>query len=80
MPDDVKTRIRAFLGRFFNASDLADNEDMFAAGRVNSLFSLQLVMFLEKEFGAKIENQDLSIDNFRTVDAIAALVQRKGGA
>ena len=77
MDDGVKSKTRGFLGRFFNESELKDDEDMFATGRVNSLFALQLVTFLEKEFGAKIENEDLKIDNFRTVNAIADLVGRK---
>jgi acyl carrier protein len=32
---------------------------------------------VEHEFGITIENEDLELDNFRTINAIADLVERK---
>lgn len=77
---DPRQQIRDFVSRFFRGHDLADDEDMFASGYVNSLFAMQLVQFVEGTFGITVESDDLEIDNFRTVDAIAALVERKQGA
>lgn len=74
---DNKTKIREFLARFFRDHQLADNEDIFATGYVNSMFAMQLVQFVEGEFGIAVESEDLELDNFRTVDAISALVERK---
>lgn len=73
----MKAKIRAFLSRFFRKHELSDDEDIFSLGFVNSLFAMQLVMFLEKEFGVKVDNKDLDFDNFRTINAIADLVTRK---
>lgn len=75
--NDVQTRVKAFLSRFFRQHDLQPNEDIFALGFVNSLLAMQLVNFVEKEFGVTIEDQDLDLDNFRTLEAIDALVERK---
>jgi methoxymalonate biosynthesis acyl carrier protein len=75
--DDTKEKIRAYLLRFFRNADLRDDTDIFAAGFVNSLMAMQLVMFVEKEFQISVEDEDLDVDNFRSVDAIAALVQRQ---
>lgn len=72
-----KGKIRAFVSRYIRGSEWRDDEDMFASGLVNSLFAMQLVMFVEKEFGVTVEDEDLEMDNFRSVDAIAGLVQRK---
>jgi acyl carrier protein len=77
MIDDTKTRIRTFLAKFFQNYTVQDDEDIFALGFVNSLFAMQLVMFVETEFGISVENDDLDIDNFRTVNAIAQLIERK---
>ena len=77
---DTKQQIREFLSRFFRDHQLADDEDIFATGYVNSMFAMQLVQFVEGTFGITVESDDLEIDNFRTVDAIAALVERKQGA
>lgn len=72
-----KAEIRAFLSRFFRTSELADDADIFALGLVNSLFAMQLVLFLEQKFKIAIESDDLEIENFRTINAMARLLERK---
>jgi methoxymalonate biosynthesis acyl carrier protein len=73
-------KIKEFLSRFFKSHDLQPEEDIFALGFVNSLLAMQLVAFVEKEFGVRVEDADLDLDNFRSIRAIAALVERKSGA
>lgn len=80
MTAEIKIRTREFLARFFQNLELDDDEDIFALGFVNSLFAMQLVLFIEKEFAISIENDDLDIDNFRSLNAIANLVERKTSA
>lgn len=75
-----KTQIRAFLARFFRNREIGDDEDIFELGFVNSLLAMQLVQFLEKEFGITVEDEDLDLDNFRTVSRLDALVERKKAA
>ena len=41
------------------------------------MFAMQLVLFLEQEFQITVENEDLEFDNFRTVNALTNLVERK---
>jgi len=57
--------------------DLKDDEDIFALGFINSLAALQLVQFLEKEFGITVEDEDLDLDNFRTLNSMDDLLERK---
>jgi methoxymalonate biosynthesis acyl carrier protein len=76
---DAKDKTKEFLSRFFKNHDLQPDEDIFALGFVNSLLAMQLVAFVEKEFGIAVEDADLDLDNFRTLNAIAALVERKQG-
>lgn len=73
----IKTKTKEFMSKFFQNHDLKDDDDIFALGFVNSLFAMQLVMFVEKEFDMTVDDEDLNIDNFRTLNAIAALVERK---
>lgn len=77
---DNKQKIREFVSRFVRGYALGDGEDIFATGFVNSMFAMQLVQFVEQTFGIAVESEDLEIDNFRSIDAIAALVERKQGA
>ncbi len=74
---EIKTKIRQFLARFFKGYGLQDDEDIFSLGFVNSLFAMQLVLFVEQTFHIAIENEDLDINNFRTINALASLIERK---
>ncbi len=75
--EENKQQIRAFVARYFRNHDLRDDEDFFALGFVNSLFAMQLVMFIEKEFGIAVLDEDLDLDNFRSINALAVLIERK---
>jgi methoxymalonate biosynthesis acyl carrier protein len=77
---ETKSKIREFLSRFLRNHEPGDDEDIFALGLVNSLFAMQLVTFVETEFGVTVGEEDLEIENFSTINAIAALVGRKTGA
>jgi acyl carrier protein len=58
---------------------LAHDEDLLAADLIDSLGITELVGFLEGRFGISVGDEDLTPDNFRSVDAIVAFVDRKGG-
>ncbi|WP_420126111.1 acyl carrier protein [Longimicrobium sp.] len=77
---DIKQQVREFVSKFVRGHALGDGEDIFATGFVNSMFAMQLVNFVESTFGIAVESDDLDIDNFRSIDAISALVERKQGA
>ena len=75
--DDRKAKIKEFLSRFFRNHELQEEEDIFALGFVNSLLAMQLVSFVEKEFRITIDDDDLDLDNFRTIAKIDGLIARK---
>jgi methoxymalonate biosynthesis acyl carrier protein len=52
------------------------SQDLFATGLANSMFALQLVVFLEQAFSVTVAGADLQLPNFRTVQSMAALVGR----
>jgi len=74
---EAKIKIRNFLSRFFRGHDLKDDEDMFSLGFVNSLFAMQLVMFIEEEFNIKIDDDDLEPDSFATINNMVKLIENK---
>lgn len=65
----------AFLEERMKVPWTAD-ADLFASGVVSSLFAMELVVFVEKTFGVTVSGPDLTLDNFRTVRAMTALVDR----
>ncbi len=68
--------IHEFITSRYPMVEITDQEDIFALGFINSLFAMELVMFLEKEFGFTIPTAELQRDNFATVAAMVALVER----
>ncbi|MDQ1159620.1 methoxymalonate biosynthesis acyl carrier protein [Sphingomonas sp. SORGH_AS 950] len=56
---------------------LDDDEDIFELGLVDSLFGLQLVSFVEQEFGLEVDGDDLDIDNFCSIAALDRFVNSK---
>ncbi|MFM2058203.1 MAG: hypothetical protein RLY71_2588 [Pseudomonadota bacterium] len=74
--DNIRKTILTFLEQFIDV-DVDDDEDLFASGLVNSLFAMQLVLFVEKEFAVKVENEDLDLANFRSVGAITGFIAHK---
>jgi acyl carrier protein len=69
-------RIQSFIQARFPQAEITLDQDIFAMGFINSLFAMELVMFIEKTFGRSVPNDELRIDNFRTVEAMAALIGR----
>jgi acyl carrier protein len=76
MSDD-KIKIKNFLLKSFNKKELNDDDNIFSLGFVDSLFAIELVIFIEKTFGIAVENEDLDLENFKSVNALCQLVKRK---
>ncbi|MEU6925575.1 MULTISPECIES: phosphopantetheine-binding protein [unclassified Streptomyces] len=75
--DEDKVLIRDFLDGHVHGVVVEDDEDLFASGLVNSLFAVQLVMWVERTYGLRASGEDLDFANFRSIDAIAGFVARK---
>jgi methoxymalonate biosynthesis acyl carrier protein len=74
---ETKIKIRNFLSRFFRGGNLQDDDDIFSLGFFNSLFAMQLVLFLEEEFDIIVDNIDLDLDKFRTINRMEELIREK---
>ena len=77
---ETKETIRAFLATHLGDRHVGDDEDIFSAGYVTSLFALQLVLFVEKEFGLSVRGEDLNLDNFRSIAALVSFIHDKRAA
>jgi len=75
--EQIMDKLTQFVGQYVNIKEITPDLDLFASGRVNSLFAMQLVLFVEKEFGFKVENDDLDYENFKSLDAILRFILRK---
>ncbi|MBC6447369.1 acyl carrier protein [Actinokineospora xionganensis] len=76
MSDTAQAQILTFIRGRYPQVEIDAAQDIFQLGFVNSLFAMELVMFVEKTFGVTIPNDELQLDHFRTADSMAALVGR----
>ncbi len=76
--EGVKATIDRFLANRLKVQ-LGEDDPIFESGRVNSLFAMQLVLFIEKEFGLSIDSDDLEMKNFESIASIVRLVAQKQG-
>ena len=77
---DVKDTVRRFIAASVPIGELDDEANLFESGIVNSLFAIQLTVFIEKTFGIEVGAEDLDIENFKSLAATAAFVARKQSA
>ncbi|HEX2110010.1 MAG TPA: acyl carrier protein [Gaiellaceae bacterium] len=53
------------------------DEDLLEQGAIDSVTLMQLVSFVEQEFRIDVSDEDLVIDNFRSIRSIQGLVDQK---
>lgn len=82
MSDNAKTIEEFIVNEITSGLELGSvphDEDLLAADLIDSLGITELVGFLESKFGVTVADEDLTPENFRSVDSIVAFVARKGG-
>lgn len=76
MTISAREQIREFVSARFPQDTLTDDVNIFASGYVNSLFAMELVLFIEKITGEQIPNEEIALEHFDSVDAMVALSER----
>jgi acyl carrier protein len=74
---EIKEKIRNFLSLHLKSSNFDDNTELFSSGLLTSLFAMQLILYVEKEYKIVVESQDLDFVNFNTVNGISNFVIKK---
>jgi acyl carrier protein len=77
---DVQRRIADCFLRSLGLEIPSPRTDLFETGVLDSLAFVELVLSLEREFGLKVRLEQVEIDNFRSVERIAAFLGDVGGA
>ena len=71
---DKKKRIRELLAE---ALPLVDLDSDFLFSELDSLGVTTILMVLSNEYGIELESQDATPKNLRSIDSLAALVDKK---
>ena len=76
----MKERLARFIATdLLNQSTraIADDEDLLGSGLLDSLSVISLVHFIEEEAGIDVPAEDVTIDNFISLQAIDAYIRRR---
>ena len=80
--DEGRTRqqIRGFILKHFplaRGRNIKNDDHLLEQGVIDSLGVLDIVAHLEQEFKIVVNDEDLSPDNFRSIDQLTAFVLTK---
>jgi acyl carrier protein len=76
---DIATEVAAYLERTYpnGAMKVSDDLRLLEEGVIDSLGLLELVAFIESQFGIYVDDHEVDLDNFGTVGNIATFVSTK---
>jgi acyl carrier protein len=84
--DELKDRLRTLIidklrleGK--KPEDIGDTTPLFGEGLgLDSIDALELVVAIEQEFGIKVDDGEVGVKAFQSVDSLAAFIRGKTGA
>lgn len=75
--EEIRSKVEDFFSKFSKRRDIDPDQDVFSMGFANSLFAMQMILFIEKEFNLSVDNQDLTSDSLRTLNGICRYIAEK---
>ncbi len=74
---EIRDHLKTFIRDSFFAEGFSDEDSFLGTGIIDSLGVLQLVSFVETEFGFKVTDADLVPENFDSVARVAQYIESK---
>ena len=76
---NIEERVRVFVAQNFyvDPGAIGSETSLIGAGFVDSTGMLELIAFLESEYGIRVEDREMIPENLETLARIAAFVERK---
>jgi acyl carrier protein len=78
-PDQIRAEVRTFLSRFVDDPAHLDGPGLITGGLLDSMVAVQMIALIESRFGIEVDNDDLEIEHFDSLDNVVAFVLRKVG-
>ena len=78
--EKIKLKVRNFVVDNFlfgQADDLQDDTSFLEAGILDSTGVLEVVAFLEQQFGVRVDDDELTPENLDSIASIGEFVARK---
>jgi acyl carrier protein len=79
--DDIRNKIRAYIQERFlkntSSSELSDTTPLISGGIIDSISTMQLISFLEKEFDFEFQPHEVDRENLDSINIISDFVYTK---
>lgn len=69
--------VKKDLARGKGIGDLSETDDLVEAEVMDSLGIMKLILFMEENFQIKISDDDLTLENFKSIETIYSLAESK---
>jgi acyl carrier protein len=78
----IEDRIRQFIFHnlyFAENNSLRDEDSFLETGVIDSMGVMELVAFVQAEFGVPVDQKEVVVENFDSVGKLAGFIRRKLG-
>ncbi len=78
---DISSKLTQFIQEELleNQTQITQDTALFTSGLLDSVDLVELTTFLENEFNIKINEQDIIINNFNTINSMQNFISKKTG-
>jgi acyl carrier protein len=79
----IEAKIRAYIAENFlfgEADQLAVTDSFLDKGIIDSTGILEIVMFLEEQFGVKVADSEMLPENLDSIGNIVKFIEKKSGS
>ncbi|GAB5472881.1 MAG: hypothetical protein Mars2KO_09800 [Maribacter sp.] len=74
----MKDILLKYINEQFQADDpIEAQDDLLGEGILDSLGMMKLILFIETEFELKVPPQDMTIENFMSIDDMATYISNR---
>lgn len=74
---EIGDSIRTYIQTNFMVADFDDNDSFLETGIIDSLGVIDLMLFVESEYGIKVNPRDVTPENFDSLDRLVDFVARR---
>jgi acyl carrier protein len=78
--DSLQAELTALFTKRLGVDVPSPDTDLLATGRLDSVGFVELLVQLEKRFGLRVELDEVEVEHFRSLNAIAAFIADRRAA
>lgn len=77
--NNIEQKMMKFVSKNVSGGNVGLEDNLFELGLVHSLFAMQIILFIEKEFNVELEDDDLDFEKLQNIKMICELVDERTG-